>query len=150
MENNIVCPVSTERANENTVRVIAGIIFFFSIFLLKENYLVIVIFFVLDFAQRAFTKGDYSLLKFLAKNFVQPFSLSIRPIDAAPKKFAALIGFIFSIIITISLLIKWVYVTDISIIILIICSGLEAFAGYCVGCKVYTWIILPVKKLLNR
>ena len=147
MTTNTVCPISNERVNENGVRIVATLIFIISAGIIYTHSIYLSVFLIIDFAVRAFSSGDISLLKLLSKIIIHQFKISKKPIDAAPKKFAALIGFLFSLIIAGSILIANNYLFISTTVILLICSGLEAFAGYCLGCQFYTWTIVPYKKI---
>jgi hypothetical protein len=150
MQSNVVCPISDERVNESVVRTIAVFVFAIGIIILFTGIKWLGLFLIADFAARAFTPGDYSILRIVAKATAKTFKLKVKLIDAAPKKFAALVGFIFAIVITASLFIGWNITATVFATVLIICAGLEAFAGYCVGCQFYTWLVLPAKKLFNK
>ena len=70
--------------------------------------------------------------------------LQYIPIYAPPKKFAAKVGFILSMIIFVFYLIQ----CDVLIFsftgIFILCAFLEAFLKICVGCYVFNWLINPI------
>ncbi|MDE3235424.1 MAG: DUF4395 domain-containing protein [Bacteroidota bacterium] len=147
MEKSIVCPVSAIRVNESVVRTVATFIFLLSIASLLKGFSWISIFLLIDFGTRAFTEGNASLLKILAKPTATSLNFPVIMIDAAPKKFAALIGFFFAAVMTIGNAMGWTITVQIFTGTLIICSGLEAFAGICLGCIFYSWIVLPFKRI---
>lgn len=150
MQTNVVCPVSEVRVNESVVRTVAGFIFLLSIIILFTGFKWLGVFLAIDFAIRAFSNGDFSVLKIISKSVASSLKLPVKPIDAAPKKFAALVGVIFSVVITISLFLGWDIAALVFNTVLIICAGLESFAGYCVGCQFYSWIVLPAKRIFNK
>ncbi len=150
MEKTIVCPISQERVNESVVRVIASFVFLLSMLLLLTGAKWIGLLLILDFYIRSFTDGNFSILKYLSLKIVSTLNITPKPIDAAPKKFAALVGLIFSVTITVTMLLQWNTIAWIFGVVLIICALLEAFIGYCVGCKFYTWIVLPIKKIVSK
>src|ERR1017187_5447459 len=98
--NELVCPVSAERVNENAVRTVAVISLVLVLLSLYLNNFVISGFLALDFMLRAFFNGKASALKALAKGFVRYAGLGNKPVDAAPKKFAASLGLVFALLIS--------------------------------------------------
>lgn len=140
---SITCPVSNERINENVVRIVA---FFTMIIVSTGIYFqspLLISALALDFYLRAFTGGKYSPLKYISKRLSNYMGLSQKMVNAAPKKFAAGIGLLFSISISGLLWFHYATSADSLAIILLICAGLESFLGFCLGCVVYTYIILP-------
>ena len=146
MVDNIICPVSIEKIDENAVRTAALIVVFFIVAGLLLKSFIIIFLLSADFAARAFTKGKYSPVRFIAKNIAAFFNFNKIPIDAAPKKFAAGLGFLFSFVIGISLLTGSLILSYSFGIILLLCALLEGVFSLCVGCLLYTLIIISLKK----
>lgn len=144
MNNTIVtCPVSSNRVNENAVRVTA----FFTILVTLTGVAfkspVILSLLAFDFFVRAFTSGKYSVLKILSKRISDYAGLEEKFVDAAPKKFAAGIGFLFSAAIALSFFLDHTITAYSLAEVLLICAGLESFKGFCLGCIVYTILVAP-------
>jgi Domain of unknown function (DUF4395) len=140
---NVVCPVSTERISEQIVRKVA-----FQVTLLSLVYFIIPnvfvpIFLVFDFAIRSFTSLNISILGNLAKFWNDKFPPD-RPqmTDRAPKRFAAGVGFAFSVFILFTFVLGIVKTSFVAMGILSLCAALEAFLGICIGCYVYTFLSL--------
>lgn len=143
---NILCPISEERINEKATRLNA----FFGILLIVSGFaLNSVIFFVIllaDFYIRAFTKLRYSPISYLSHRLADVLNLVKKPIDKAPKIFAARIGFLFTLAITV------LSFLDMSVGALVVGGVLAFFAslefvlGICMGCLMYTYLILPFYK----
>jgi len=150
MQSNVVCPVSEVRVNESVVRTVASLIFLTCLLVMITGIKWLALLLIADFAIRAFSPGELSIFKYIAKSVAEFLKFPVKPIDAAPKKFAALVGFIFSVIISISLFLSWNLSAEVFGTVLVICAGLEAFAGFCVGCQFYTWIILPAKRIFKK
>jgi hypothetical protein len=136
----ISCPVSGEKINESVARVASFLVTIIVtiVVLFKAPYMLILL--GTDFALRAFTNGTYSPIKYLAKQLYRYSGLSEKKGDAAPKKFAAAIGFIFSFSIAALQLAQYFILADVVAGVLVFCAALEAFAGFCVGCVIYTYI----------
>lgn len=143
---SIQCPVSPDRINENVARLTAAYTLLLTpvLLFLKADFF----FFLLaaDFAIRAFTKDGYSLLRHLSKATATYLNLKPQLIDAAPKRFAAGVGMFFCVVIAVLQILQ--YHTAAAVIggILMFCAFLEAVFAYCVGCLVYTYLVLPLLK----
>lgn len=148
------CPISKNTVDENVVRLIG----FFSLILVILGFLVSKWFFLFlsfEYLMRIFVKTlKFSILRQLAI-FIMHKVLKIKPkeIGAAPKRFAAIIGFLFSIFIfaTIQGQIFCTYnceyndyffstLTNILTLIFVVAISLETFFSYCLGCKFYSWL----------
>lgn len=95
-----------------------------------------------DFALRTFTR-QASPLSAIADTIAAAAGLQPRPIFAAPKKFAALLGFMFSVVILISLHYNLATTTYVAGSLLFVCATLEAAFNICIGCYVYSLIVVP-------
>lgn len=128
--------------NENVLRPVAGIVFTVSLLTLivpAISYLMIFLF--IDFLIR-YINPKYSLLA----QTIRIISTRIlrqepRPYYSAPKRFAILIGIIFSGIISLSIVLQVGLVTTIFTSFLLIASFLQGFFGYCLGCEIYSLLI---------
>lgn len=148
MSSEVVCPVSIEKVDENVVRIISLVMVTFLIpAIFIKSYLVVLLIGA-DFGLRAFTSGKYSLLKLIAKSIAGYLRLEKKPIDAAPKKFAAGLGMVFSLAIAIALYLGDYVLSDIFGVLLTGCAILEGVFAFCVGCHIYSWIIIPFNRLV--
>src|ERR1700722_6519262 len=121
----VSCPISPDRINENVARTAA---FFVISFALPGLYLrnpFIFALLAIDFALRAFTNGNYSLIKFGSKQIVNILEIKQKPADAAPKKFAAGLGVFFSLLIGALLLLGLSLAANITGAVLLFCAVLE-------------------------
>ena len=147
MSNNaIICPVSGEKINENVARIAAFITIVITVFATVFKLPILLIALGADFALRAFTSGAYSPVKYVSKQLFRLSPLSEKIGDAAPKQFAAGIGFVFSIVIAVFQLTHYYILADSFATVLLFCAALESFAGYCLGCTVYTYAVIPFIK----
>lgn len=142
----LVCPISDERVNEHVTRinafwgvlmVVAGFVFnsvFFFLFLLADFYI------------RAFTKMKFSPISFISHSMANAFNLSKKSIDKAPKIFAARLGFLM----TLAIIVLYVFQLNTAAIavggILVFFATLEFVLAVCMGCIMYTYLILPFYK----
>jgi hypothetical protein len=128
---------------ENAVRLIAAQTVLLTSIALYTQWELIMILLIVDFALRAFTTF-ISPMAFVAKKVVAILKLKPKPIFAPPKKFAALLGFIFSLTIaTLFFFNAEIYAYFIGAI-LIVCAILESAFEVCVGCYVYDILVAPI------
>ena len=143
---NLVCPISDQRVNEQVTRFNA--MFAIGIILLAfiMNSAALLVFLMADFFIRAFTEIKFSPLNFASHYLSNTLSLPVKLIDKAPKIFAARLGFLMTAVIS------GLFIFDLklaSIVIsgmLIFFASLEFLFAICVGCMIYTYLILPFYK----
>jgi hypothetical protein len=140
---SITCPASQEKINENTSRIVASLVIIIVFIGVYFRIPLLLAALAIDFYLRTFTPGNYSPLKYISKKFSIYASIPEKMADAAPKKFAAGMGLVFSIAIASLLWVNYETSADSLAAVLLVCAGLEAFKGFCLGCIVYTYIVLP-------
>jgi hypothetical protein len=137
--------VSQFYLEENTIRIIAFEVVILTVATLLFQWKYLALFLAVDFAIRAFTYFP-TPLKTIAKFLTTQFKLEPKPVFAAPKKFAAGVGFLFSL--SIFILFHFQLNTAAFVVggILLFCAVLESFFKICVGCYVYDWVVVPFVK----
>lgn len=142
----LVCPVSNERINERLTRLNA----FFTILLVAAGFVFNSVVFPLvllaDFFIRAFTRSKFSPVSFASAGLARLLHLSKKPIDKAPKIFAARLGFLMTLAIATLFLLQLYTASMVVAGILVFFATLESAFGICVGCIIYTYFILPLYK----
>lgn len=146
INSNLSCPISTKKTDENIARTVAVFIFILTILGVYLNSQILIGLLVLDFASRAFFQGAVSPIKILSKEVAKIAKFNKKTVDAAPKKFAALLGFIFTLLILASMLLHQTILVNSFALILLACAFLESALGFCLGCIIYTYAVLPFKK----
>ncbi|MBL7801920.1 MAG: DUF4395 domain-containing protein [Chitinophagales bacterium] len=144
-----ICPVNGEKINEPTVRTVAGIVVILAAVGIYFQLYFIFLLLSYDFFVRGFYKREFSLLRFIAIQITNQLNFKEKLIDAAPKRFAAKIGFIFSVIILSLLLLQHFHIALMVTIILIVCAILESVFAYCLGCQFYS-IFISVKDYFQK
>lgn len=142
----IVCPISNEKVNERITRLNALI----GIVLLATGFVFNSVFFFFfltaDFYIRGFTKLKFSPISYASHQLADALNLEKKAIGKAPKIFAARLGFLMTLTITI------LAFTGLNIAafavggVLIFFASLEFALGICMGCILYTYLILPFYK----
>ncbi|TFH27335.1 MAG: DUF4395 domain-containing protein [Bacteroidia bacterium] len=142
--NQLICPVSPERVDENRVRATAfGVIILMGVYFATGNPLFPALA-ALDFYIRAFTRLPYSPVSWLAKLFVEAMGTQPVWIDKAPKIFAARIGLLLTIITTAAAMLDWSLTAYLAGSTLVIFAFLECGLNFCAGCWVYTNVVYPL------
>lgn len=142
----IVCSISDQRVNEQVTRINASLTIVLVVLSFAVNSLFLMVFLALDFFVRAFTTLKYSPLSYLGTQLASAMNLPVKLTDKAPKIFAARLGFLMTTTIAI------LYGLNFHVAATIIASGLIFFAGLefacavCVGCLIYTYVVLPFYK----
>jgi len=143
---SIVCPISDQRVNEQVTRLNALFTIGTIILAIILNSGILFVFLMADVFIRAFTELKFSPISFASHYLSHALSLPVRLIDKAPKIFAARLGFLMTAVIA------GLFIFDLktaSIVvsgILIFFAGLEFLFAICIGCTIYTYLILPFYK----
>ena len=140
----IICPISNEMVNERLTRLNA----FFTILIVTAGFVFNSVIFPLvllaDFFIRAFTNARISPVSFLSTGLAKLLHLSKKPIDKAPKIFAARMGFVMTLVIATLFLLQFYTASMVVAGILVFFATLEFAFGICVGCIIYTYFVLPL------
>lgn len=148
---HIVCPVSVRKTDENVTRIAAVLTVIVTVAALLANSYLILFLLAADFAVRSFTPGTGSLLKILSCHIAGMLYIrNKKDTDAAPKKFAALLGMTFSLLAGLFLVVQLPVAALITASILVFCAFLEGIFGYCLGCLVYSVLTASENKQHNK
>lgn len=139
----LICPISTQRISRHVVR-LTGLMMasMIALYLLSGNITFIIVI-VIDYSVRAFTNLPYSPFSWLAMQIVRQTDWPPKRIDKAPKIFAARVGWLFALA---TAVLYFIY-PPASIIVGATLMGfalLESIFDFCVGCVVYTYLVLPL------
>lgn len=143
---NIFCPISKERINEQVPRITALLVVMLVIVAFGFKLPAIFLILLADFGVRAFTKMRFSLLSCVAYWLTKALRLPEKPIDKAPKIFAARMGFVMVLAILVLNFGGFLTASKIIAGILVFFAGLEFSIAFCAGCTIYTLFVLPFYK----
>lgn len=132
------CPIVNFNVDEKVVRVNAFITLILLAVFVFTPWKWVIFVLAIDFFLRGFMKGKGSPLAAVSKLVLKALKISSAPINAGPKLFAAKIGFACSFLISIFYVFALMTPAYVVLGIVAVCAALEAFLGYCVGCKVYS------------
>ncbi len=145
---NETCPISKDEINENVARMnglftlIAMLLFVFAV----AKWIIFVI--GVDFFLRALGMPRYSPMSAVSKSILKALKAKPEMVNAGPKMFAAKIGFACCYLMAIFYVVGLGMPAIVIGCIMITCASLEAFLGYCVGCKMHTLTqMIPTLKL---
>ena len=140
---SLICPLSTMRTDRNIVRITGLMMAAMIALYVITGQIVFVVVIAIDYFIRAFTAVQYSPFSWLACQAAKLLRLQPKPIDKAPKIFAARVGFLFSL----ATVVLFFVFPAASLVVGLSLMGfalLESVFDFCVGCVVYTYIVLPV------
>ncbi|WP_183572059.1 DUF4395 domain-containing protein [Mucilaginibacter sp. X5P1] len=132
------CPVDFVSINENKARLTAFFVLVLSVVYLITGFWLIIAFLLLDFTLRSFNLGKYSVLGFLSDAIIKQLKIKNKPADRAPKRFAAMVGVVFTLAILIAIFFTQTIVAVSLATVLSFFALLEAFFAFCAGCHVYS------------
>ncbi len=143
---NLVCPISDQRVNEQVTRLNAMFTIGIVVLAFALNSVLLFIFLMADFFIRAFTEIKFSPINFASHYMSHTLNLPIRMIDKAPKVFAARLGFLMTTVIAGLFIFSFKIASVVVAGILIFFASLEFLLAVCVGCMIYTYLVLPFYK----
>jgi len=143
---NIVCPISDQRVNEQVTRFNAMFAIGIVVLALALNSILLLVFLMADFFIRGFTELKFSPVSYASHYLSNALSLPVKLIDKAPKVFAARLGFLMMAVISGMFVFGFKLASLIVASILIFFASLEFLFAICVGCTIYTYLILPFYK----
>lgn len=142
--NQLICPVSTERVDENQVRVTAfGVVVLMGFFFMTGSPLFPALL-TADFLMRAFTRFHLSPLSRLSHLFVRAIGTQPVWIDKAPKMFAARVGLLLTFVTAAASLFGLQLLAVVTGTTLVVFAFLECGLNFCAGCWVYTYVVYPL------
>ncbi|MGZ3750327.1 MAG: DUF4395 domain-containing protein [Mucilaginibacter sp.] len=146
MNTDLHCPVDFVTINENQARLTALQVVLLTGVWIFLGYFIIPLLLTIDFFLRVYNFSKYSILNRFSIFLIKMFVIPNKPVERAPKRFAALAGFIFALSILVLSLTNITLPAKIVAALLFVFASLEAFAGFCAGCHVYSFFIRFKKK----
>lgn len=139
----LICPISPMRIDRTVVRITGLMMALMIALYIYTGQIHFVTVIVLDYFIRAWTPLPHSPFSWLARAMADAFQLPRNPIDKAPKIFAARVGFLFALT---TVVLFYVHPLG-SLLVGAALMGfalLESVFDICVGCLVYTYVVLPL------
>ena len=136
--------------NERAARVVAGSVVLLCVvdMVLAEPWLLVAI--AYGFWARTLTGPTLSPLGQLATRVIAPRLGPAKPVPGLPKRFAQAMGMAFS---TTAVVLWFAFGEHLAALVVLgllaAAASLEAFAGYCVGCRIFAllmrWGVIPAR-----
>lgn len=146
MMKNLVCPISDQRVNEYVTRINALITIVVVVLAFVLNAAFLIVFLMADFFIRGFTEMKFSPIGWVSHSMSNALNLSVKMIDKAPKIFAARLGFLMTSLIAGLFILQFTLAAMVVAGILVFFAAMELVFAVCVGCMIYTYLILPFYK----
>ena len=143
---NLVCPISDQRVNEQVTRFNALFAIITVILAFVFNSVFLFVFLMSDFFIRGFTSMKFSPISYASHSLNNSLNFPVKMIDKAPKIFAARLGFLMSAVIGVLFILHLKLASLIVAGLLTFFAGLEFFFAICIGCMIYTYMVLPFYK----
>lgn len=146
--HDVICPVSYIKVDSNVSRVTVFMnSVLLALYLLSGSpYFVAIVAF--DYGIRAIWQLKYSPIRFLAVKLTNALDIPVKPIDQAPKLFASRVGFLFAF--TSTLLFPVSAMASLGVAgVLLVFTVLDSVFDFCVGCLVYTYVVLSIYKYMG-
>ena len=134
------CPIGSASIDQTIVRGVAFLVLCSISLFLACGFDFILVYLVFDFFMRGFVSRNLSLFVILVGSYTRFFSCRTEAVNAAPKVFAARIGFIMSLLILLCNVSELQYLVYVLGGFLLLASALESFFSICLGCHIYALI----------
>ena len=143
---NIVCSVLSEKINERVVRINALLVILITCTGFILNSSLLLLFLTFDFFIRGFTTLKISPVSITSLGLVKTLQMKEKTIGKAPKIFAARLGFLMMIIISVLYLLNFKIAALSFSGMLVLFAFLEFSLGICIGCSIYSYVVIPFFK----
>jgi hypothetical protein len=140
MNNDLECPVDFVPINENRARMVAFMVLVLAAICFATANSILASILLVDFTLRSFNLNKFSPLAIIASVLIKVLQIKNKPVDRAPKRFAAFIGLSFMVMILLALLTGFINTAKVLLTVLMMFAALESLAGFCAGCYVYTYL----------
>lgn len=129
--------------NETSARLVATGVVFMALLYLSTGSGVVLAAMTYGFWARVLTGPRLSPLGQIVTRYITPLIATEhhRYVSGSPKRFAQGIGAAFTTFASVAVLAGLSTLATTLITLLLIAASLEAFAGYCLGCKIYSLLI---------
>jgi len=134
------CPISADLINTKLTRIYSIITFLAISIYLFTPFKEVIYISASDFIIRVLFGIKYSPICYLIKNGLKISRVKIHMVNAGPKKFAAKVGLVFTVLMSIGIILNFKILSSVLGTISFIAIGAEAFFGFCIACYIYSFI----------
>lgn len=131
------CPLAFRLIDGTLARISALFVALFVLLFLFTNQSGFLFFILIDFMMRLYGFKKYSLVLNAAILTKKIFALQTAMTDAGAKRLAAHFGVLFVVLLIIESFLALHVTLYLTALSFLLCTALEIFFGYCIGCKIY-------------
>lgn len=143
MKTYAFCPINNKKVYESVVKLNAVFTVLLALTFIFTQNIIPILFLGLDFYLRTHSKSsisDLSIIKNASQFIAYHLKIESKLVDKGPKVFAARIGIVFTVLITLSVLFNAPTTAIVFASVLALFSFLEAAFGFCVACVIYPYV----------
>jgi len=144
------CPLNFKQVDTNVSRFSALLVALLVLVYLVTHNIFILLFLALDFIFKLFVSKKASVITHFAEFLKNSFKIEEKLVDGGAKRLAAFFGLFFVLLL---LLTHYIFPWGFSLIfatIFLVCSLLDVFFDYCIGCKIYFIIKKIYPNFMNK
>lgn len=142
------CPISTDRVNSKLTKIYSIVTFTVVSIFLFTPFKEIIYLSAFDFIIRIFWGIKFSPICSVIKYGLKVGNVPVHMVNAGPKKFAAKVGMLFTVLISIGVILDLPSLSFVSGGIAFVAIGAEVFFDYCLACTIYSYLPESWKKYL--
>lgn len=144
------CPLNFQLVDSNVSRFTSLLVVLLVLFYLVSPNIFILLFLLLDFVLKLFISKKASLITHFAEFIKNSFKIEEKLVDGGSKRLAAFLGLFFIFLL---ILAKYALPWEMTLIIaatFLLCSLMDVFFDYCLGCKIYFIIKKIYPNFMNK
>jgi len=134
---NYSCPMSFKQIDSNVSRLTSFLVASLVLAYLFYGAVFILYIVAFDFIMRLFVKKDSSPLHMIALGVKELFGIKDKFVDSGAKRLAAYFGLIFVFMLIVANYFDIYSITLSIAVVFLLCSLLDVFFNFCVGCQIY-------------
>lgn len=134
------CPISTDRVNSKLTKIYSFFTFTIVSISLFTPFKEIIFLSAIDFMIRIFFGVKYSPVCTAIRFGLKVTNAPVNMINAGPKKFAAKVGFVFTLLISAGVIFNIPTLSIVAGAIAFLAMGAEVFFDFCLACTIYSYL----------
>jgi hypothetical protein len=144
------CPLSFKKVDSNVSRFSSLFVATLVISYLFTQNIFILFFLAFDFSMKLFVSAKASPLTLLSELLKKSFKMQEKLSDGGAKRLAAFLGLFFVLLLIVTTYLAPWAVTVVLAVIFLLCSLLDIFLNYCIGCNIYFIIKKIYPNFMNK
>lgn len=144
------CPISQKRVDTHVVRSISTIASLIALLFIFTNQSFFIFLLLYDYSVRVFRVEKFSPFYQASVFIVKILSLEPKQSDEAPKRFALILGWSMTVFMVLFYFLSMPILVFSLVLILFVCATLEALFDFCIGCKIYPYVVSFIEPSKNE